>query len=126
MTLGFKERSRTSLDRPADDPPKTATPLCVDLDGTLVRTDTLIELWLNALRLSPFAAIRCIGWLLIGKARFKAELASMAHIDPAHLPYNEKFIEFLHQQKSEGRHLALATASYESVAKARTRIWMLR
>src|SRR5271163_357161 len=62
--------------------PSDVLPLCVDLDGTLLRIDTLHE--------STFAAafddwrvlFRLPGWLAEGKAKLKAELASRWGFDP--------------------------------------------
>ena len=92
--------------------------LCVDLDGTLVRTDTLVEMWLSVMRRNPLSAALSITWLLKGKAYFKERLAMAAELDISHLPYNEELIEYLTTQKSAGRHLVLTTACHESVARS--------
>jgi phosphoserine phosphatase len=41
----------------------------------------------------------------------KQKLAARVKIDPATLPYHEKFLAWLREQKSAGRKLVLATAS---------------
>ena len=41
----------------------------------------------------------------------KKQLAQRIKVDPATLPYHEKFLTFLREQKSSGRKLILATAS---------------
>ena len=46
-------------------------PLCVDLDGTLINTDTLIETLIGNLR-DWSTLIRLPGWILQGKAKLKA------------------------------------------------------
>ncbi|OQW93225.1 MAG: hypothetical protein BWK79_12305, partial [Beggiatoa sp. IS2] len=46
-------------------------PLCVDLDGTLIATDSLWESALILLRTQPLAAFLLPVWLLRGKAYLK-------------------------------------------------------
>ena len=90
-------------------------PLCVDLDGTLVHTDTLVESIValardfRALLLLPF-------WLLRGKAVLKANLARRADMDPSLYPYNQALLGYLRQQKSVGRRLILVTAANKIIA----------
>lgn len=92
-------------------------PLCVDLDGTLVATDTLHESLLWMLRHEPVALIRT---LLRGgdRAALKRRVATSAPIDASALPYREDVLAFLREQKQQGRTLLLATASDEAVARA--------
>jgi 4-hydroxybenzoate polyprenyltransferase/phosphoserine phosphatase len=106
----------TSLSPPGCETLATALPLCVDLDGTLVRTDTLVEtLW----ELVPTSAIfALLPALLRGRSAFKAEVARHAQVDPRLLPYNETLLSWLREQKAAGRMLVLATASNIRVAEA--------
>lgn len=93
--------------------------ICVDLDGTLVRTDTLIELIVAAVHLlSPLVLIRIIGWLLNGKARLKHELACRVELPIERLPFNEDVVTYLRKAHQQGHYIVLATAAPESVAKA--------
>ncbi len=92
-------------------------PLVVDLDGTLIKTDLLVEGALVLLRQRPLAAFDMLSWLATGgKAQLKAEVARRALIDPATLPYNEAFIAFLKERKAAGQPLVLATASDQEAA----------
>ena len=50
-------------------------PLCVDLDGTLVRTDMLHETFLLLAKTSPFSLASLPGWLMKGKAGLKHRIA---------------------------------------------------
>jgi len=87
-------------------------PLAVDLDGTLIRTDLLWESLARLLRRNPFAIFPVLFWWIIqGRARLKQKLAVRVQIDPATLPYNEKFLAWLRTEKKSGRTLVLATAS---------------
>ena len=91
-------------------------PLCVDLDGTLVRSDTLCESLLLLLRRNPDMVFKTIPWILRGKAVFKAEVASRIQIDPATLPYRQDLLHYLRAEAAH-RPLVLATASNEKTAQ---------
>lgn len=86
-------------------------PLCVDLDGTLVKSDTLIDSLLALARTHPGALLRLPAALLRGKAAFKAFVTSHVELDVAHLPYNRKLLHFLQQEHVRGRKLYLATGA---------------
>lgn len=93
-------------------------PLVVDLDGTLIKTDLLVEGALVLLRRRPLAALDMLSWLAAGgKARLKAEVARQAPIDPATLPYNQPLLAFLKERKAAGQPLVLATASDREAAR---------
>ena len=93
----------------ADAPPNV--PLVVDLDGTLIRTDMMWESLSRRLRRNPLAIFQILFWWTRGRARLKQELAKRVQIDPAALPYHEKFLAWLRAEKASGRRLILATAS---------------
>lgn len=94
-----------------------AVPICVDLDGTLVRSDTLIELLLKASRSQPWLLVLSIYWIMKGKAYLKEKIAEHVTISPEHLPYNSELISYLKAQKAAGRKLLLVTASHRSWAE---------
>jgi apolipoprotein N-acyltransferase len=94
-----------------DVPPPNQIPLVVDLDGTLIKTDMLWESLAHLLRRNPFWLFAVLFWWTHGRACLKQQLARRVKIDPATLPYHEKFLAFLREQKSAGRKLVLATAS---------------
>lgn len=96
-------------DRPTS--ASAAIPLCVDLDGTLLRSDLLWESVVAVLRQEPWALLRSPGWLAEGRARLKRELADRAAIDPATLPYHEPLLAHLRAEKAKGRTLLLVTAA---------------
>lgn len=97
---------------------RPAPPLCVDLDGTLVHTDTLWESLIALLARSPLRLFTLIGPLVRGKAAFKHALAERTIPDVERLPYNERLVEYLRAQKAEGRRLILATAANQRIADA--------
>jgi 4-hydroxybenzoate polyprenyltransferase len=93
-------------------------PLCVDLDGTLVKSDTLVDSLLVMVRQRPLSLLQLPLWVLQGKAAFKAHIAKSVALDAAHLPYNRPLLQFLEQQHAAGRPIYLATAADEKLAKA--------
>ena len=94
-----------------DSPPKNQIPLVVDLDGTLIKTDLLWESLAQWLRRNLFSIFQILFWWTRGRAFLKRKLAPRVKIDPANLPYNQKFIAWLREQKSAGQKIILATAS---------------
>src|SRR3954470_11349602 len=62
-------------------------PLCVDLDGTLVKSDTLLDTVVVPTRKHPGALLSFPGWVARGKAAFKRKVTELAQIDVVHLPY---------------------------------------
>jgi 4-hydroxybenzoate polyprenyltransferase len=95
----------------------TALPLCVDLDGTLLATDSLPEAAVAACVADPRILLALPGWLAQGKARLKEELAQRWDFDPAQLPYHLEFLAYLQEQKAQGRMLVLATATDRRIAQ---------
>ncbi len=85
--------------------------LCVDLDGTLVKSDTLHDSALAVARHKPAALFQMPGWLLQGKAALKRHLANTIQLDVAHLPYNRELLQYLEQQRAAGRPIYLTTAA---------------
>jgi len=96
---------------------RKSIPLCVDLDGTLVKTDTLLESVLLLFRKQPFSISLIPYWLLRGKAHFKRQIANIVMPEPALLPYRQDLLEFLNKEHARGRKLVLATGSDERIAK---------
>jgi 4-hydroxybenzoate polyprenyltransferase/phosphoserine phosphatase len=90
--------------------------LCVDLDGTLVRTDTLKESLIALLRRRPWLLIALPWWLMRGRTHFKAKVAAF-DFDPSDLPYNEDLVAYLRAERATGRRVVLATASHVLAAR---------
>ncbi|MBN8832232.1 MAG: UbiA family prenyltransferase [Sphingomonadales bacterium] len=93
-------------------------PLCVDLDGTLVRTDMLHETLLLLAKSSPASLAALPGWLARGKAGFKHLIAARVAVDASGLPYRTDILTLIEQARAEGRPVVLATASPTKVATA--------
>lgn len=93
-------------------------PLIVDLDRTLLKTDTLIEQFLVLLIKAPRAALRSLLALRQGKASFKRAIIDDAPLDAEALAINETLLEYLNDQRDQGRALHLVTAADQRVADA--------
>ena len=91
-------------------------PLCVDLDGTLVKSDTLVDSLLLLVRQEPLRALRAPLWLKGGKAGLKARVSAEVQLDAAHLPYNRALLEYLMEQHADGRKLYLTTGADTALA----------
>jgi 4-hydroxybenzoate polyprenyltransferase/phosphoserine phosphatase len=96
--------------------PASLPALCVDLDGTLVKSDTLVDSALALARHKPAALLQLPVWLAQGKAALKNHLTAAIQLDVAHLPYNHEVLQFLEQQKATGRPIYLATAADSALA----------
>ncbi|MGV8864883.1 MAG: UbiA family prenyltransferase [Pseudomonas sp.] len=85
--------------------------LCVDLDGTLVRTDLLYESTLALIALNPLYLLRLPFWLLRGKAVLKREVAARITLRPETLPYDERVVDLLRTTTQRPRVLCTASDS---------------
>src|ERR1700674_3477676 len=90
-------------------------PLCADLDGTVVRSDTLLE-GIFALPLNR-RLLWCFAGLFAGRVVFKKRIAEASAVNPAFLPYNHKLLTYLQEQKASGRTLILVTAADITTAR---------
>lgn len=93
-------------------------PLFVDLDGTLVRGDTLhhtlARIFVRKIWVSPLLLLA----LFQGKAGFKAKASALMPIDAQRLPYHRELLDYLVVQKRLGRTLYLATGANARIAQA--------
>ncbi len=93
-------------------------PLCVDLDGTLVFTDTIYEAILQAIKRRPSIVWHFPVWLLRGKAYFKDQVSRGIHLNAVLLPYNQEFLSYLKEERRSGRTLVLASGTHHTIAEA--------
>jgi len=107
------EQQNTTLPAPSS----LLLPLVVDLDGTLVKTDLLLESLFSLLWQAPLCLFALPFWLLKGRAHLKREIARRAWLDVALLPYCTVLLEHLRVEHGKGRSIVLATASDERLAQ---------
>ena len=94
----------------------TPLPICIDLDGTLIRSDLLYESLLRLLKRNPFYLLLLPFWLAGGKAHLKQQIARRVELDPALLPYREALLTLLEEKRAQGHRLVLATACDQQLA----------
>lgn len=90
--------------------------LAVDLDGSLLASDMLLESFWSAFGQNwrvPFGVARA---LTGGRAALKRYLAQLAPIDPAVLPYRAEVLAYIAQWRSQGGRVVLVTASDQRFA----------
>jgi 4-hydroxybenzoate polyprenyltransferase len=92
--------------------------LVIDLDDTLVRTDTLLEQILSIAFKTPWRLPAVLLALLGGRASFKRAVAGAAVLDVASLPYNEAVLAYIADRKAAGSPVHLVTAADQGVAQA--------
>ncbi|GGZ30550.1 UbiA family prenyltransferase [Asticcacaulis endophyticus] len=95
-----------------------APPLVVDLDGTLVKSDLLIESAFAALGNNPASLFGMLGAYLRGKPALKSYIAERTDIDVAHLPYDGEVLALIQQARNDGREVYLASATHKKYVEA--------
>ena len=103
------------LEHGRDDP---GIPLCVKLEGAILRTGTTAELAMALVRRRPSMVFALLGWLFRGAAEFRNRVAEQAAFDPAALPYRRPFLMFLRREAASGRDILLVTRARSAVARA--------
>lgn len=99
-----------------------ALPLAVDLDGTLLLTDTLFEAVAEHLRRRPLWALWQLAQLPFDIARVKARLQRSAILDIDTLPVNEAVLAYCRRARAMGREVWLVSAAdQDTVAKVAAR-----
>lgn len=92
---------------------KKLEPLCVDLDGTLILTDLILERVIRVLRRHPIKLLWMLAWVLKGPLYFKQQLKDI-ELDVGLLPIREDLVAYLWQQKGLGHEIVLVTASLQT------------
>jgi len=92
-------------------------PLCVDLDGTLIRTDLMFESIFLLIRENFLYFFIIPFWAIRGRYYLKEKLAEYVIPDIDFLPYNEEVLKIIRQAYDDGRDIYLVTASYYTVAE---------
>jgi 4-hydroxybenzoate polyprenyltransferase/phosphoserine phosphatase len=96
----------------------TAEALVVDLDGTLVRTDTLHEQSLVLLKRRPWVLVRAaLALVTRGRAALKDVLAAAVTLEPSTLPYRDGVLAAVRAHKLAGGRTVLASAAAAPVVE---------
>lgn len=97
---------------------KVDVPLVVDLDGTLIKTDMLLESLMHAVGNRKISLLELVRSLINGKSAFKVRLSEEFDFDPTTLPYRSEVIGLIENSNRLGREVVLATAAAPKIANA--------
>ncbi len=117
--LSLNELSARALGRRVehlrDDP---RIPLCVKLEGAVLRSGTTAELAMALVRRQPWMLFILPAWMFLGSSVFREKVAVHAALNPANLPYRKPFLAFLRREFAAGRHIILVARAQPRVARA--------
>jgi 4-hydroxybenzoate polyprenyltransferase/phosphoserine phosphatase len=94
--------------------PEQAKNLILDLDGTLLRTDSLWELASLAVAEGHILSLL---WLVFGRAALKRRLAQVSSPDLSLMPWNEEVVNLAREARARGVQVWLATGADEILAR---------
>uniref|UniRef100_UPI0025CC27FF haloacid dehalogenase-like hydrolase n=1 Tax=Sediminimonas sp. TaxID=2823379 RepID=UPI0025CC27FF len=92
--------------------------LAVDLDGTLTRSDLLLEGFWAATAHDWTVPLRVCAWALRGRAHLKRRLAARVEPDFENLPWTQEVLDLAAAWRAAGGRTVLVTASDSRVADA--------
>lgn len=101
----------------SEEQPARSPALVVDLDGTLLKTNVLLDSFLALFRQQPACLLALPGWMLKGKAHLKQQIARRVSLDAGLLPYREQLLDYLKVQRARGRTIVLATGGDMQIAQ---------
>ena len=92
-------------------------PLVLDVDGTYLKTDLLLESFWAGLGRDPLATLSASARHIRRPERLKAALAEIAPVRVDLMPVNEDIGRLADQSAAAGREVVLASASNESLVR---------
>jgi 4-hydroxybenzoate polyprenyltransferase/phosphoserine phosphatase len=92
--------------------------LVVDLDGTLIRSDSLYETFWAGMAEDWGTALAALRALTSGRAALKKSMAGRTVLEPEHLPYNTVVLDYIRDWRANGGRAVLVTAADGSIASA--------
>lgn len=90
--------------------------LVVDLDGTLLRSDLLLESFWSAIGNNWLVIFSVFAALRRGRGTLKECLAKAASIDAATLPYDDQVLAYVEKWRQTGHGVVLVTGSHQIFA----------
>lgn len=96
-------------------------PLILDVDGSLLLTDLLLENLWAAMRADFPAALRTVASSFGNPARLKRRLLSIASPDPGSLPVRDAVLDLARQAAASGRPVSLVSGADQGLVDALAR-----
>jgi 4-hydroxybenzoate polyprenyltransferase len=93
-------------------------PLVVDLDGTIIATDSLMESIIIAIKKNPLIFFLFPFWIIRGRYYFKSQIGKRVIPKPTIYPYRIEVIDYIKKEKNKGREIVLATATIKEIAES--------
>src|SRR5579863_3987699 len=93
-------------------------PLCVDLDGTLLLSDPLIESFCQLLKVAPWTIALVPFWLMRGRAHLISRIVQRVKIDVRSWPFNAEVLDYVRAARNGGRKIVLVAAAGNQIASA--------
>lgn len=90
-------------------------PIIVDLDNSLILTDSLHEHLVAAFFANPVRLLRVFPHLTRGRAAFKAQLMREVDLESTTLPFCTPLLEWLRAEAAKGREIHLCSAAHQAI-----------
>lgn len=98
--------------------PESSLPLVVDLDGTLLATDSLYESFWAGLGQAPVFTLLRVLRNISNPSRLKSVLATRVQPDIENLPLRQEVLEHIAQAQQAGRAVVLASGADQRIVDA--------
>ena len=98
--------------------PGSSLPLVVDLDGTLLATDSLYESFWAGLGQAPVFTLLCVLRNISNPSRLKSALAARVQPDIENLPLRQEVLDQIAQAQQAGRMVVLASGADQRIVDA--------
>lgn len=90
-------------------------PLVIDLDGTMLYSDTLVEGIAAGLFQKPFATLAGCAGAVFSVPKFKSWIFRNVDVDYDAIPANDRLVAWLGEEKAKGREIHLVSAANQGV-----------
>ena len=117
QNLPTKGYPPTVQDNDTSDPGQDS-PLVLDIDGTLLRTDLLLETFWAAMGRNLWATLMAVLTSLTSPARLKRRLRQIAEPDIALLPVRQSVLDRARTALNQGRVVCLASGADQAIVDA--------
>ncbi len=92
--------------------------LCVDLDGTFFKVDTLHESLLKLFKEKPWQFVLAVFKVFTGKSQFKNFISSHVDLKMDLIPINEEVLDYINQNRKHYQGIYLVTGANQKIANS--------